>query len=119
MLEGKFGARYGEINLAWFWARIYKRTKQLGYYRGGFQALVEALASGVLRRGVRIHTEAPVQRITQLAESGFRVESNGSTQNFDVVISTTSRRAWRKLRLACRATTLPSSPACKAWAPSC
>ena len=90
MLEGKFGARYGEINLAWFWARIYKRTKQLGYYRGGFQALVEALASGVLRRGVRIHTAAPVQQVTQATEGGFRVESNGTSQNFDVVISTTS-----------------------------
>ncbi len=39
MLQGKFGAHYGEVNLAWFWARIYKRTQRLAYYEGGFQAL--------------------------------------------------------------------------------
>ena len=90
MLEGKFGARYGEINLAWFWARIYKRTKQLGYYRGGFQALVDALGSGVLRRGVRIHTEAPVQKISQQAAGDFLIASGEQSGKFDIVVSTTS-----------------------------
>jgi protoporphyrinogen oxidase len=36
MLEGKFGPHYQNVNLAWFWARVYKRTPRLGYYRGGF-----------------------------------------------------------------------------------
>ena len=42
MLQGKFGDHYQQVNLAWFWARIYKRTPKLGYYDGGFQAFVDA-----------------------------------------------------------------------------
>ena len=30
MLQGKFGPYYEQVNLAWFWARIYKRTPRLG-----------------------------------------------------------------------------------------
>ena len=47
MLEGKFGKHYREVNLAWFWARVFKRTRQLGYYRGGFQAFVDGLAAAI------------------------------------------------------------------------
>ena len=39
MLEGKFGTHFHDVNLAWFWARVYKRTPRLGYYRGGFQGV--------------------------------------------------------------------------------
>ena len=40
-LQGKFGDYYKEINLAWFWARVYPRTTRLAYFDGGFQAFVE------------------------------------------------------------------------------
>ena len=38
LLANKFGGRYREVNMAWFWARFHKRTPRLGYYRGGYQA---------------------------------------------------------------------------------
>ena len=36
-----------EIAMPWFWARIHCRTSALGYLRGGFQQLYEALVAGI------------------------------------------------------------------------
>ncbi|MEX1019964.1 MAG: NAD(P)/FAD-dependent oxidoreductase [Litorilinea sp.] len=73
MLQGKFGPHFQEVNLAWFWARIYKRTPQLAYYRGGFQALVDGLAAACRAAGVQIHTNAPVRAVTRAADNTFEV----------------------------------------------
>ncbi|UCC78085.1 MAG: FAD-dependent oxidoreductase, partial [Anaerolineales bacterium] len=35
LLANKFGGAYQDVNMAWFWARIHKRTQRLGYYVGG------------------------------------------------------------------------------------
>jgi protoporphyrinogen oxidase len=88
MLQGKFGRHYRDVNLAWFWARIYKRTQQLGYYRGGFQAFVDGLADAVRRQGVAIRLQANVQAVR--AQAGrFRVEVAGQPPaEYDAVLST-------------------------------
>jgi hypothetical protein len=46
LLEGKFGEAYAEINMAWFWARIHKRSPRLGTFEGGFQAFFDAWPTG-------------------------------------------------------------------------
>ena len=51
LLEGKFGPYYKDVNMAWFWARLAARTPQLGYFRGGFQGIMEALAAKVRELG--------------------------------------------------------------------
>ena len=61
LLAGKFGPYAADVNAAWFWARIASRTPRLGYFRGGFQALVDALAERVRTLGGTIHTATPVQ----------------------------------------------------------
>lgn len=53
MLQGKFGPYYDKVNLAWFWARIYKRTPRLAYFKGGFQAFVDGLADACAPRAAR------------------------------------------------------------------
>jgi protoporphyrinogen oxidase len=93
MLEGKFGPYANKVNLAWFWARIYKRTPRLAYFRGGFQAFVEALGQRLAAQQVQIVTGAPVAAVRQGAagEARFVVERAGEApQPFDVVICTTS-----------------------------
>jgi protoporphyrinogen oxidase len=98
MLQGKFGAHYREVNLAWFWARIYKRTPKLGYYRGGFQAFVDGLAAVVQQLGVKIETGARVQRIRPNASGGFVVEVAGQTPaSYDVVLSTVGPGLMRQI----------------------
>jgi protoporphyrinogen oxidase len=51
LLIGKFGPFYQEVNMAWMWARLHVRSMRLGYFEGGFQALVDRLTA-VVRNGV-------------------------------------------------------------------
>jgi len=104
MLQGKFGPYYEEVNLAWFWARIYKRTPRLGYYRGGFQALVDGLAHACQAAGVHIHTGAPARAILA-GPRGYTVQlgaesmpgSAASAAEYDYVLSTVSPGLMQKL----------------------
>ena len=52
-----------EVNLAWFWARVYARTPKLAYFDGGFQAFVDHLAGRVRSRARSIRTGAAVEAI--------------------------------------------------------
>ena len=62
-LRGKFGADAEQIGMPWFWARIHDRTPQLGYPRGGFQVIYEALAADLERRGGRLETDCAIESI--------------------------------------------------------
>jgi len=98
MLEGKFGPHFREVNLAWFWARIYKRTPQLGYYRGGFQGFVDALATKVRDRNVTIETQTPVEQIAPDPTGGLQVAvAEHPSTHYDAVLSTVSPRLMVKL----------------------
>lgn len=91
MLEGKFGPHFQDVNLAWFWARIYKRTSRLGYYEGGFQAFVDTLAAKVRALGVSIQPRTSVQQIEAKPAGGFTVHlAQGAPLQADVVLSTVS-----------------------------
>ncbi|HVF69396.1 MAG TPA: NAD(P)/FAD-dependent oxidoreductase [Xanthomonadales bacterium] len=54
LLNGKFGPYAEKVNMAWFWARIYKRTFSLGYLGGGYQRLSEKIAEKVRANGAEI-----------------------------------------------------------------
>lgn len=97
MLEGKFGPHYREVNLAWFWARVYKRTPQLGYYRGGFQAFVDALAAAARTAGAAIQTNTPVQRVQPRPGGGFRLHLAQKVEEFDQVLCTVGPDLMAKL----------------------
>jgi protoporphyrinogen oxidase len=61
LLIGKFGAQFDKVNMAWLWARIYKRTpRRLGTFEGGFQAFLELLAEHVKAQGGNVHLSTPV-----------------------------------------------------------
>lgn len=55
LLRGKFFESADEINLAWFWARVKKRTTRLGTIPGGFQVLAEQITKSIVASGGRIH----------------------------------------------------------------
>jgi protoporphyrinogen oxidase len=97
MMQGKFGPYYDKVNLAWFWARIYKRTPKLAYFTGGFQAFVEGLAERVRAQGAQIITGTQVQTIRK-RDNGFIVEATGvEPTRYDAVISTTSPGLMQRL----------------------
>ena len=54
LLNGKFGPFAETVNMAWFWARIYKRTFRLGYLSGGYQRLSEKIAEKIVQNGGEI-----------------------------------------------------------------
>ncbi|MCB9122253.1 MAG: NAD(P)/FAD-dependent oxidoreductase [Caldilineaceae bacterium] len=96
-LQGKFGAYYKQVNLAWFWARVYARTPKLAYFDGGFQAFVDHLAGRVRSRGAQIHTGATVEAIRPRPGGGYDVVTGGQAQPFDRVLSTTSPELMTRL----------------------
>ena len=51
LLKDKFGNRYEEIALPWFWARVHYRTAALGYLRGGLQQLYDTLMHKLIGLG--------------------------------------------------------------------
>ncbi len=97
-LQGKFGDYYREVNLAWFWARVYARTTQLAYFDGGFQAFIDHLAGCVQQQGVQIHTGAAVEAVRPAAGGGLTVEVAGrAPEQFDQVLSTVGPGLMTKL----------------------
>lgn len=88
LLIGKFGPLYDQVNMAWMWARAYKRTASLGTYVGGFQAMLDDLADAVRQRSVEIRLNAPVQRIEK-SEARIDITVDGGSQAFDKVLVTT------------------------------
>jgi len=97
LLIGKFGHHYDKVNMAWFWARVYKRTPRLGTFEGGFQAFLELLADRVREQGAQIHLNAPVERVAPVETGGLDVQTGAGTAHFDAVISTSSPQIMQRL----------------------
>jgi protoporphyrinogen oxidase len=85
---GKFGAYYKEVNMAWFWARVYKRTPRLGTFRGGFQAFFDALADRIRQQDGTILLNTPVQEIAPLEGGKLDMTTPNGQQVYDAVIAT-------------------------------
>jgi len=101
LLIGKFGDYYQEVNMAWLWARIHKRSYRLGYFEGGFQAFVDALTQKVQERGAQLRLNTATTAITRQADGCFQVQfapslspftggAGGGTETFDRVLLTVS-----------------------------
>ncbi|MGQ9681865.1 MAG: NAD(P)/FAD-dependent oxidoreductase [Anaerolineae bacterium] len=91
--QAKFGAEYAQVNMAWFWARISKRTKSLGYFVGGFQAFADRLAQAVGERGGRVLLGRPVRHVRPLANGCFAVEAGEASAEVERAIVTVGPRA--------------------------
>jgi len=63
LLVAKFGDYLTQVNMAWFWARVYKRTKKLGYFEGGFQAFADKQVKYINKRGGRIKLGKDVKNL--------------------------------------------------------
>jgi len=91
LLLSKFGeAHYQEVNMAWMWARLYKRTASLGYFVGGFQAFVDLLAERVRAQDGAIRFNAPVQAVRPAEGGQLRLESASGSALHARVIATCS-----------------------------
>lgn len=92
LFQKKYGVYVNTILAAFIWARIKKRTQQLGYPTGGFQSFVDAVAQADKQNGVSIITSSSVQSVQKI-KRGYEVKTinNGGEQNTykaDIIIST-------------------------------
>lgn len=83
LFRKKFGDYAGIILSSFIWARINKRTKNLGYIEGGFQTFIDYLVNQLTSLKVNILTS---YEITNIAKRGEKYLINNEV--FDVVIST-------------------------------
>jgi protoporphyrinogen oxidase len=90
LLVGKFGDYYQDVNMAWMWARAYKRTARLGYFVGGFQAFSDTLTDCVQTQGAKIRLSTPIRTIELAPNGGLVVRATSGDEVFDRVIATVS-----------------------------
>ena len=99
LLVSKFGAeRYRDVNMAWMWARAYKRTASLGYFVGGFQAFADLLVEQVQTQGGEVWLGTGVQAIRSTTDDRLRMETAAGVTEHERVIATCSPQ--EMLRLA-------------------
>ncbi|MCP5101041.1 MAG: NAD(P)/FAD-dependent oxidoreductase [Chloroflexi bacterium] len=97
LLIGKFGDDYEKVNMAWLWARLYVRSFKLGYFKGGFQAFVDGLATRVTELGGDIKLNCPVEKIEQGENGRITLTVDGQSHRFDTCLATTSPGLLSKL----------------------
>lgn len=101
LFRAKFGDYAHQVNLAWFWGRIYPRTARLGYFQGGWQNLADLTVDQLKEKGVRFEFSTKVKKISK--QSGKFVllladSVRGQTsRQYDLVISTLPSSIFAKL----------------------
>jgi protoporphyrinogen oxidase len=97
LLEAKFGTAASTVPAAWMWGRFKQRAgarqhdrgkERLGYLRGGFRQMFDALHRRLQERGVDVRTGTPVERIACDAGGVGGVETAGGPVEADAVIFT-------------------------------
>ena len=68
LLKGKFGSWTGKVPMAWFWARIKKRTTCLGYPQGGFQSLADKLVEIIKKNGGQFYFQKEIKSFQELKD---------------------------------------------------
>jgi len=92
LLESKFGDRYQDIVMSWFWARVHFRSPSLGYVRGGFQQLYNRLVDEIQRLGGQTRFGTSVVSVERTESGKLRVSTGDGSHEFDRVISTLPTR---------------------------
>ena len=93
LLVSKFGDEYyRQVNMAWLWARAYKRSARLGYFRGGFQGLINLLIEAVRGQGGRVRLSSAATRVSTASNGKLVLDTPSASAEFDLVIATCSPR---------------------------
>jgi len=98
LLVSKFGEEhYRDVNMAWLWARLHKRTARLGYFVGGFQGFADLLVERVRAQGGEVRLEAAVHAVRHVAEGCLRLETAAGSADYEQVIATCSPQEMLRL----------------------
>jgi len=104
LLRNKFGASADEVGMVWFWGKIHLRfasrargRERLGYLKGSFGLIVDALAQRIIDAGGSIHTSSPINKIVVKGENDEKavgLQVGEQVHPFDAVIATVSSPAF-------------------------
>ena len=97
VLRGKFGGRADEIAMSWLWSRVHERSLRLGYLRGGFQLLYEALGERVRALRGAVLTGTTAVRIEGRDGCTVVHTEAGEEHVFDQVLVTLPTRLFARL----------------------
>jgi protoporphyrinogen oxidase len=93
LLKAKFGPAAGDVPAAWMWGRVHQRNaarkgmgEKLGYLRGGFKQLFDALDGELRRLGVEVLTDTQVERIAVTDGRISGVETSSGSLPADAVV---------------------------------
>lgn len=106
-LRAKFGSYYDQVAMVWFWGKIWLRTtsrrspleqEKLGYFRGSFQTIVDALVEGCRKAGVDLRT-AGITSLTQGEAGAWSVSTEGGAEaeRFDAIVATVPSNIFQKM----------------------
>lgn len=84
LLDAKFGPYADKVAASWLWARLKKRTPRLGYFAGGFETVVTALAHGIKQYGGTVKTNVSIPAVKKSGSAYVICQ-----QKFDAVLLTT------------------------------
>lgn len=98
-LKAKFGSYYDKVSMVWFWGKIYLRTtsrrspldqEKLGYFRGSFKVIVDALVTGCEQAGVSLQVGCRIESLSQNQDQTWNVTIQGASEakTFDAIVAT-------------------------------
>jgi protoporphyrinogen oxidase len=97
-LRAKFGRYAEQVAMVWFWGKIQLRTtsrrsplekEKLGYFRGSFDTIVNAMVDGARRAGATLHSGRGPEELRQLPDGRWEVHfANGEPVVCDAVVAT-------------------------------
>lgn len=108
LLRGKFDKFYDQVSMAWLWARIHVRAnsresvsdERLGYFKGGFQVIIDALVKKLKELDVEIHCNCEIEKFNA-SPIGITIKKESKEKPafipFDKVIATVPSEVFARL----------------------
>jgi protoporphyrinogen oxidase len=96
-LRAKFGPRYDEVAMVWFWNKIFLRTQSrrsplekehLGYILGSFNVLIDRLGAAIVEKGGVIKAGVGTDGLKQTDDGWLVTTSQGDTVERDIIVAT-------------------------------
>lgn len=96
-LRAKFGSYYDQVAMVWFWGKIWLRTtsrrspleaEKLGYIRGSFNTLIDALERGARAAGAKLVVGGGPSAIRQNDDETWTLDLPDGPVTVDAVVAT-------------------------------
>jgi len=99
LMVNKLGRYSAVVSLAWFWARVYKRTTNLAYPKGGFLEFASHLENIIKKGGGDFLYNCEVLRIEGKSNNVIRYKygEKETKKDFDVILVTTPMFVFQKI----------------------